>query len=460
MRSETLKMLIFCVVCSSFSFSQNLSLYFHDSPFLIPFTNRTISIDGDLDDWINPFSFSFRDTNNWPVCPEGFSLEDVYPGFDGSLIRLPKSRNEATIFLCWNKDNLYLAFNVKDNHLMGQWIGWEKNAYIYLNDAVEVYIDSKNDSEKRMDINDYQFSVDVHNQKVAFRGTLNMIDEDYYSVPKESGQNLVYESAVKVAGRLNGKSDTSGNYIVEIRIPFLSIGLEPEAGDTLRFGIGVEDADYIYSDLTHPKEVYYNWAFDWTGYNDFGYPSVWKAGVLTGRPSMISRLSARYQEYWMFIVAGLLFASIITIILLIGYSRMRSAVPSKETLKEKGALAGFASSSDDYAKEMTFNERIISEAVGYIRENCRKPLRSEEVANHLSVSIRTLQRITGEEMDCTPTSLISLVRLRMAAEFLKAGRGNVSEAAFEHGFSDPGYFSRLFRQHFGIPPSEYISQNN
>jgi AraC-like DNA-binding protein len=36
-------------------------------------------------------------------------------------------------------------------------------------------------------------------------------------------------------------------------------------------------------------------------------------------------------------------------------------------------------------------------------------------------------------------------------------RGQVQETANRCGFDDPGYFSRLFRQHFGVPPSTVLS---
>ncbi len=427
--------------------------------FTIPYTTEKIIIDGRLDDWKKYYSHSFSDTNPSVIHPEKYSLPDVYPGFESAGTRLPLSRNKATVFFCWNHENLYLAFKVKDHHLLGQWIGLDTNVYIYLNDAVEVYIDSKNDSKNRMDINDYQFIVDVHNQQAVFRGTLNMIRQDYFSVPKESGQNILIQSAVAVEGRLNGRYDSSGQYVVEIRIPFLAIGTEPGEGDTLRFGIGVEDSDFIYSDLTHPKDVYYNWAFDWTGFNDFGYPSVWRRGVLTGHPSWFSRLSYRYQEYWVYLVLGLLLVSLITMMLLFAYSRKKSRIPSRESLR-KHHFIDSSVSRDQSGEIISYNGKILKEATAFIRENCRKPIRSEDVAKHLSVSVRTLQRITSEELECTPTSLISMVRLREAAEFLKNRRGNVSEAAFEFGFNDPGYFSRQFKQHFGVSPTDYLTQDS
>jgi len=71
-----------------------------------------------------------------------------------------------------------------------------------------------------------------------------------------------------------------------------------------------------------------------------------------------------------------------------------------------------------------------------------------------------LQRITKEEIDTTPTNFIYLVKLNLAAEYLKNHLGNVSETAYEFGFSDPGYFSKLFKKHFGISPLDYQEKND
>jgi len=426
--------------------------------FYIPYAGSEVTIDGILDDWETYLTMSFRDSNTWPVIPEGYSISSVYPGIDPVKIRLPLSRNSCSTRLCWDANNLYIAFVVNDFHLLGQWIGETENPYIYLNDAVEVYIDSKNDSESRMDINDYQFIVDVHNQVSAMKGTISTINSDTLAVPKEPGQNLVFNSAVKINGKLNGSLDSAGQYIVEITIPFISIGLEPASGDTIRISLGVEDADFIYSDLTHPKDIYYNWAFDWTGYNDFGYPAVWKTAVLTGRPSWYARISESYQRYWLGIILFLVVSSAMVIFVLFLYARRKAKIPSIESLKQAGR-GNLDRTTEQSAEEVSSGSRVMEEALKYIREHCKHEISSEDVARQLSISLRTLQRITREEMNCTPTGLILMVRVRMAAEYLLQKQGNVSQAAYEYGFTDPAYFSRVFKQHFGVSPSEYLTRN-
>lgn len=63
---------------------------------------------------------------------------------------------------------------------------------------------------------------------------------------------------------------------------------------------------------------------------------------------------------------------------------------------------------------------------------------------------RKLTALTGKNA----TLFIRSLRLAKAREMLQAGGKNVSEVAYEVGFSDPKYFSRVFTEEFGLPPSK------
>ncbi|WP_228491940.1 hybrid sensor histidine kinase/response regulator transcription factor [Prolixibacter sp. NT017] len=58
---------------------------------------------------------------------------------------------------------------------------------------------------------------------------------------------------------------------------------------------------------------------------------------------------------------------------------------------------------------------------------------------------------------CSSTEFIRAVRLKEAVKLIASGKCNISEAAYETGFSSPTYFTRRFREFFGKSPREYFN---
>ncbi|MBN1183646.1 MAG: helix-turn-helix transcriptional regulator [Bacteroidales bacterium] len=54
----------------------------------------------------------------------------------------------------------------------------------------------------------------------------------------------------------------------------------------------------------------------------------------------------------------------------------------------------------------------------------------------------------------SPIDFIKEYRMNKAIKLLKKKEYNVTEASYSCGFSDIGYFSRCFKEFFGINPSE------
>jgi AraC-like DNA-binding protein len=63
---------------------------------------------------------------------------------------------------------------------------------------------------------------------------------------------------------------------------------------------------------------------------------------------------------------------------------------------------------------------------------------------------RKIQSLSGR----APNTLIRDLRLDKARSLLRRKKGNISEVAFEVGFSNPSYFARCFASRFGCLPSQ------
>jgi len=72
----------------------------------------------------------------------------------------------------------------------------------------------------------------------------------------------------------------------------------------------------------------------------------------------------------------------------------------------------------------------------------------------LGISRSHLHRKLKALTDLSTTAFVQTVKLQKAHQLLKTSNKNVSEVAYEVGFEDPAYFSRLYSKTFGHPPSE------
>ncbi|MFV0521172.1 MAG: helix-turn-helix domain-containing protein [Mangrovibacterium sp.] len=62
-------------------------------------------------------------------------------------------------------------------------------------------------------------------------------------------------------------------------------------------------------------------------------------------------------------------------------------------------------------------------------------------------------------MDCSTIEYIRIFRLKKAVKLIASGECNISETAYETGFSSPTYFTRRFKEFYGKTPTEYFSMN-
>ena len=104
----------------------------------------------------------------------------------------------------------------------------------------------------------------------------------------------------------------------------------------------------------------------------------------------------------------------------------------------------------------SLDEKLIEKAIKYVEDNIsRSDLSVEELSHELGMSrvhlYKKLLQITGK----TPIEFIRVIRLKRAAQLLRESQLHVSEVAYEVGFNNPRYFSRYFKDEFGVLPSVY-----
>ena len=98
-------------------------------------------------------------------------------------------------------------------------------------------------------------------------------------------------------------------------------------------------------------------------------------------------------------------------------------------------------------------------ALEYMRRAYSDPgLKLEEVAQYAYISASYLARLLRQEMDTTFSALLTRIRMEAAARMLEENDLQNYEIAARCGFANATYFSKVFRKHFGVAPSEYRKQ--
>ncbi|MDX1546782.1 MAG: response regulator [Rhodothermales bacterium] len=81
------------------------------------------------------------------------------------------------------------------------------------------------------------------------------------------------------------------------------------------------------------------------------------------------------------------------------------------------------------------------------------------VADAVGVSPRQLRRRIREITGLSPSGLVRTLRMERAAQLLERRTGTISEIAYAVGYEDARHFSQLFRQVYGVLPSDYAGRS-
>ncbi len=80
---------------------------------------------------------------------------------------------------------------------------------------------------------------------------------------------------------------------------------------------------------------------------------------------------------------------------------------------------------------------------------------ADQMATNRSHFQRKVKTITG----LSPSEIIKTIRLEKANELLLSKNGNITEVAYQTGFSSQSYFTKCYTQHFGISPTQMLQKN-
>jgi AraC family L-rhamnose operon transcriptional activator RhaR/AraC family L-rhamnose operon regulatory protein RhaS len=97
----------------------------------------------------------------------------------------------------------------------------------------------------------------------------------------------------------------------------------------------------------------------------------------------------------------------------------------------------------------------LGELISYMEKNLGENLSFEDVAAAIHMSPTSLRRAFQETFACSPMAYLQQLRVKRAMLLLADPLKSISDVAFEVGFNDSGYFSRVFKVETDETPKEF-----
>ncbi len=100
------------------------------------------------------------------------------------------------------------------------------------------------------------------------------------------------------------------------------------------------------------------------------------------------------------------------------------------------------------------SNRKLVQVIGEMERHTEPPLTTLELAEHIQVTRRQLERLFRVHLDDTPSNFYLGLRLDKARQLLRQTDLSVLQVSLACGFESPSYFSRSYRARFTASPSQ------
>jgi len=102
------------------------------------------------------------------------------------------------------------------------------------------------------------------------------------------------------------------------------------------------------------------------------------------------------------------------------------------------------------------NTQRISQAIGHLREHFDEPLKIDDFARQLGMSVSGFHHHFKSVTAMSPLQFQKQIRLQEARRLMLGEDLDAASAGFRVGYEDPSYFSRDYKKLFGSPPQRDI----
>ncbi|MDF2650732.1 MAG: AraC family transcriptional regulator [Paenibacillus sp.] len=97
----------------------------------------------------------------------------------------------------------------------------------------------------------------------------------------------------------------------------------------------------------------------------------------------------------------------------------------------------------------------ISESIEYMKAHYTEGITVQDVAAHAALHRAYFSKIFNEHIGIPPKQYLEKLKMEKALELLRLTAYTISEISHSLGYSDPYTFTHAFSRYFGIPPGKW-----
>lgn len=105
------------------------------------------------------------------------------------------------------------------------------------------------------------------------------------------------------------------------------------------------------------------------------------------------------------------------------------------------------------------NSKLLIDVANYIYHHISEPIKTEDIANSLYLSRPYLSKKFKEETNENIAEYIIKEKINEAKRLLRYSNKSLTQISSYLGFSSPSHFSRVFKKHTNLSPSEYKNKH-
>ncbi len=137
--------------------------------------------------------------------------------------------------------------------------------------------------------------------------------------------------------------------------------------------------------------------------------------------------------------------------------RIKKLLELRQIIQNKFQDINSEKNSDNNSKILVKEDQFLVELKSIVLNNLNNTNFSVEyLSQQVALSRMQLHRKVKALTGKPATDFIRKIRLEHAVTLLKKGNKNISEVAYESGFTSPNYFSTTFKTQYGKSPTEFI----